>query len=110
MRSIALLIVVVVFIVGITDITDPVQGLPVPGYYNSPIGVVNISATIPDSPSSVTAYRVVPGPNDMAYYSTSDLEKVRSNVTSEAEAPQVAIRIFSNIFVIFSPRDTDTGF
>jgi PKD repeat protein len=96
MRSIALLIVVVVLIAGITGITTPVHGLPVPGYYDSPIGVINISAPIPDSPSSVTAYRVVPGPNDMVYYSTSDLEKVRSNVTSEADAPQVAQTILNN--------------
>ncbi len=74
----------------------PVHGLPIQGEYNYPIGTINISATIPDSPSSVIAYQVIPDPNNIAYYSASDLEKVRLNVTSEADAPQVAQNILNN--------------
>ncbi|MGA2917138.1 PKD domain-containing protein [Methanoregula sp.] len=96
MKLITLLVVVVIFSLGITGITTPVYGLPVQGTYDYPIGTVNISATVPDSPSTVTAYQVVPGPNDIAYYSTPDLEKVRLNVTSEADAPQVAQNILNN--------------
>jgi PKD repeat protein len=96
MRPIVLTIVVIFLSLGIVSIVTPVCGLPVPGYYESPIGIVNISATIPDSPPMVTAYRVILGPNDMEYYSSSNLEEIRSSVPSEEDAPLVAQNILNN--------------
>jgi TusA-related sulfurtransferase len=37
----------------------------------------------------MTLYKVTPQPNDMAYFSVINLEKTRSNVTSETDAPLV---------------------
>ena len=74
----------------------PAHGLPLGGNFTSPIGGVTISATIPDSPSNVTAYRLTPGTNDMAYFSVEELEKIRTNVTSDLDAPLVAQHILDN--------------
>lgn len=71
----------------------PVQGLPINGNYYSPIGVVNISASIPEFPSTITAFRITPDSNDMVYYSVSDLVKTRTNVTSEVDAPIISQKI-----------------
>ncbi|MDO9325835.1 MAG: hypothetical protein Q7T80_12880, partial [Methanoregula sp.] len=57
---------------------------------------MNISTTIPDSPSDATAYRIITDPNDLAYYSVTDLEKIRLNVTSATDAPQVAANILNS--------------
>jgi hypothetical protein len=56
--------------------------------YDTPLGTVSINAKLPESPPSVTLYRVVPSENDMAFYSINHLVDFRPNVTSEADAPQ----------------------
>lgn len=58
--------------------------------YDTPLGAVSINAILPESPSNITLYRVVPSKNDMAFYSVNNLVDFRPNVTTEVEAPQVA--------------------
>ena len=57
--------------------------------YHTPNGIVNIRVPIPDAPYNLIQYRVVPNANDTAYFSVNDLEKVRDNVTSVEEVPEV---------------------
>jgi PKD repeat protein len=89
--SFILAVVIVLFI----GLTIPVHGLPNDSDLSSLIGTVNISSPFPDSPSDTTAYRTITNPNDVEYYSVSDLEKIRNNVTSTADAPQVALDILN---------------
>jgi hypothetical protein len=58
----------------------------------TPTGMVTLLIPIPETPTNLTLYHVIPQPNDMAYYSVTNLETVRSNVTSEADAPAVALK------------------
>jgi PKD repeat protein len=74
----------------------PVQGLPLKGNYTSPMGEITISAVLPDSPPNITAYRVTPSSKDMAYFSVEELEKIRTNVPSDVDAPQVAQQILDS--------------
>jgi PKD repeat protein len=85
----------VVCIILFSGLIFPVHGLPVDDGFSSLIGDVNISTAIPDSPSSATAYRIISDSNDMAYYSVTDLEKLRPNVTSVTNAPYVAANILN---------------
>jgi len=89
-------ILLIILCLGALGSILPVAGLPIPGFYDSPIGIVNISSPIPDSPSDITAYQVQPDPNDTAYFSVPDLEKIRNNLSTEADAPQVAQKILDN--------------
>jgi PKD repeat protein len=61
--------------------------------YSIPYGTITMSAALPDSPDNLTLYKVIPQENDMAYYSTSDLVKTRSNVTSESDASMVSQKL-----------------
>jgi hypothetical protein len=58
--------------------------------YNTSLGTVSINTKLPESPSSITLYKVVPNENDMAYFSIDNLIEIRSNVTPETEAPKAA--------------------
>jgi PKD repeat protein len=83
-------IMLVVCTLVFTGLIPSVPGLPENNFMISPMGLVNISAIIPDSPSNVIAFRIFSGSNDMTYFSVDNLVEIRPNVTSEAESPQVA--------------------
>jgi hypothetical protein len=86
--------VIIIFFIGFLGfciITNGYQNLDVlPTIYKTKIGSLSINANIPDSPSNIILYRVAPSENDMVFYSSGKLVKVRPNVTSEADAPHVA--------------------
>jgi PKD repeat protein len=90
MRQISFILVLCFILITAIGVISPVTALHEENLFSSPIGVVNISATLPDSPENIIAYRITSGPNDMVFYSTGKLVKVRPNVTSEADAPHVA--------------------
>jgi len=58
--------------------------------FNTPLGMVSINAELPDSPSNITLYRVVPSEHDMASFVANHLVDERPDVPSEAEAPLAA--------------------
>ncbi len=94
MRHVSFILVVLVVITG--SFIPAVWGISGDSMYSSLIGEVNITTTIPDSPAFSSAYRIVSGPDDTAYFSVNDLEKIRENVTSATDAPQVAASILNN--------------
>jgi hypothetical protein len=55
--------------------------------YDTPLGPVSINAKLPESPSSITLYQVVPSKNDMAFFSVDNLLEGGPNIPSESEAP-----------------------
>ena len=89
-------LVILIAVSILASLIYPVSGLPLNGTYLSPIGDVIFSTPIPDSPDSTTAYRVDTSENISSYYSSEELEKIRNNVTSEADAPAVSQQILEN--------------
>ena len=88
--------ILVVLFIATVAVVPAVEALSDETTYLSLIGNATISASIPDSPSSAQAYLMVSDPNDTAYFSVNDLEKIRENVTSASDAPQVAASILNN--------------
>ncbi|MDO9325836.1 MAG: hypothetical protein Q7T80_12885 [Methanoregula sp.] len=58
--------------------------------YKTSIGIITIRVSLPETPQNFSRYHVVSRENDIAYYSVTNLEQVRLNVTSESDAPSVA--------------------
>jgi hypothetical protein len=58
MRQIAIIFVVSFILTTTTGIIAPVQGYSEERLFPSPMGIVNISAVLPDSPSDIVAYRI----------------------------------------------------
>jgi len=88
MRQIPFVVCIILFTA--ICLVSPALGLSEDDRFSFPIGAVNITATIPDSPSYTMAYQVTAGPDDMTFFSTGHLVDERPNVTSDAEAPQAA--------------------
>ncbi|OPX63001.1 MULTISPECIES: hypothetical protein [unclassified Methanoregula] len=58
--------------------------------YKTPTGIITIWIPLPDTPQNISRFHVVSQENDTAYYSVTNLEQTRLNVTSEIDSPQVA--------------------
>jgi len=58
--------------------------------YDTQFGTVSINTKLPESPSIITMYRVIPSKNDMVEYFANKLIAVRYNLSSEADAPDAA--------------------
>jgi hypothetical protein len=58
--------------------------------YDTQFGTVSINAELPESPSNITMYRVIPSKNDMVKYFADKLIAARYNLTSESDAPKAA--------------------
>jgi hypothetical protein len=58
--------------------------------HHTSIGTITIHTLIPSAPSNLTLYHVAPQANDMAQFSVLNLEDIRLNTTSEADALIVA--------------------
>lgn len=89
-----IVIILTIFISGCAGFVVPTGALVShqlhPSYSAIPlIGSMIISTSIPDNPNNVTLFKVTPQSNDIVDYSTPDLAKIKSNVTSEADAPIV---------------------
>jgi hypothetical protein len=58
--------------------------------YDTPLGSLSINTELPQLPSSITLYRVVPAENDTIFTIKGNFLKRRPNVTSVADAPRAA--------------------
>jgi hypothetical protein len=58
--------------------------------YDTQFGTVSLNTKLPESPSSITMYRVIPSENDTAEYLANGSIAERYNLPSETEAPQAA--------------------
>jgi hypothetical protein len=58
--------------------------------YDTQFGTVSINAKLPESPSNITMYRVIPSQNDMVEYAADGWIDFRYNLTSETDAPKAA--------------------
>jgi hypothetical protein len=63
--------------------------------YDAPFGKLILATNIPDASRNMTLYRVTPQDNDMIDYFNGDPVNEGGNVTSEAEAPEVAKKILN---------------
>jgi hypothetical protein len=94
-RRIALIVIISVIIVGvglfILSGTFNPRNIPQTSYKTS-IGLISVNIPLPDTPQNLTKYQVISQKNDIIYFSVTNLEKVRPNVTSEIEAPFIAIK------------------
>jgi hypothetical protein len=61
--------------------------------YNAPFGELILATSISNEPQNMPLYRVVPQDNDMIDYWSVNRTDKSGNVTSEADAPQVALKI-----------------
>jgi len=61
--------------------------------YNTKYGAISISTTFPETPDNFPIYKVVERPNDTVFFSVIHIEKDRTNVTPESEAPSTAKKI-----------------
>jgi hypothetical protein len=91
-RRILLIVIVVLIISGgglliLSGILNSVTSSQT--LYKTSIGTITIHVSLPETPQNLTRYQVVSQKNDMAYYSVTNLEQVRPNVTSEIDAPAV---------------------
>lgn len=57
--------------------------------YKTPNGIVTIPIILPDTPTNLTKYHIIPQLNDSAHYSVNNLAQTRVNVTSESDAPLI---------------------
>lgn len=60
--------------------------------YDTPSGTVSMNAKLPESPSHITMYRVIPSQNDMVDYVADGWIADRYHLPSETDAPQAAER------------------
>jgi hypothetical protein len=67
--------------------------VPIFATYDAPFGKLLLATNISDIPQNMTLYRVTPHDNDMIDYWNGNPVNGPGNVTSEAEAPQVAKKI-----------------
>jgi hypothetical protein len=58
--------------------------------YDTQFGTVSINAELPESPSNITMYRVIPSQNDMVEYVADGWIADRYHLPSETDAPQAA--------------------
>lgn len=84
------LIIIVIFVVFFVQSTGSQTEEFFSASYDTPLGRVSINAKLPESPSNITMYRVIPSENDMVEYVADGWIDFRYNLTSETDAPRAA--------------------
>jgi hypothetical protein len=64
-----------------------------PNSYQTPNGIVTIPISLPETPTNITKYLIIPQENDTIHYTVYNLAQTKTGVTSETDAPIVVQKI-----------------
>ena len=94
---IAIIAIVIVVGIGIAVFPKPSASSETTGsFYKTPLGTISLTRDLPESPASVTLYKVTPQKEDMIRTLSNKTARTKPSVISEKDAPSAALSILAN--------------